>query len=105
MEVLASQVQVTDGPNEKGEIEPRHNREYAPRDVVLLFEQAGFKVTLLETGPYLAEPSARGEWVIHVLERYDMPADLRGEAIYAVGRKAGPMKSRYPAGLYTGGGG
>jgi glycosyltransferase involved in cell wall biosynthesis/SAM-dependent methyltransferase len=91
-------------PNEKGEIEPRHNREYAPRDVVLLFEQAGFEVALLETGPYLAEPSARGEWVTHVLERYGMPADLRGEAIYAVGRKAGPMKSRYPAGLYTGGG-
>lgn len=92
-------------PNEKGEIEPRHNREYAPRDVVLLFEQAGFEVTVLETGPYRAEPSARGEWVTHVLERYDLSADLRGEAIYAVGRKAGPMKSRYPAGLYTGGGG
>jgi glycosyltransferase involved in cell wall biosynthesis/SAM-dependent methyltransferase len=92
-------------PNEQGQIEPRHNREYAPRDVTLLFEQAGFEVTRLETGPYRAEPSARGEWVLHLLERYDLPADLRGEAIYAVGCKTGPVKCRYPAGLYTGGGG
>jgi glycosyltransferase involved in cell wall biosynthesis/SAM-dependent methyltransferase len=91
-------------PNEHGEIEPRHNREYAPRDVTLLFEQAGFEVTRLETGPYRAEPTARAEWVLHLLERYDMPADLRGEAIYAVGRKTGPVKCRYPAGLYAGGG-
>ena len=92
-------------PNEDGQIEPRHNREYAPRDVLLLLEQAGFEVARLETGPYLAEPTARGEWVIHILERYGMPADLRGEAIYAVARKRGPVKSRYPEGLYAGGGG
>jgi glycosyltransferase involved in cell wall biosynthesis/SAM-dependent methyltransferase len=92
-------------PDERGEIEPRHNREYAPRDVMLLLEDAGFEVKLLETGPYKAEPNARGAWVAHLLERYAMPPDLRGEAIYAVGRKKGPVKNRYPAGLYAGGGG
>ncbi len=92
-------------PNAAGEVEPRHAREYAPRDVVLLLEQAGFEVVRLETGPYQEEPSARGEWVLHLLERYDMPRDLRGEAIYAVGRKTGPVKCRYPEGLYAGGGG
>ena len=91
-------------PNEHGEIEPRHNREYAPRDVALLLEQAGFEIARLETGPYLSEPSARGEWVVNLLQRYDLSGDLRGEAICAVGRKTGPPKCRYPAGLYSGGG-
>jgi hypothetical protein len=29
-----------------------------------------------------------------------MPADLRGDGIYAVGRKRGPVRERYPDWLY-----
>ena len=89
-------------PGRNGGVEPRHNREYAPRDVTLLLEQAGFEVTLLETGPYLAEPSAASEWVRNLLDRYGLVQDLRGEAIYAVARKVSGVKSRYPGGLYAG---
>ncbi|MBI3697841.1 MAG: methyltransferase domain-containing protein, partial [Acidobacteria bacterium] len=90
-------------PSADGEAAPRHSREYAPRDVQLLFEQAGFEIARLETAPYRAEPTAAYEWVSHLLDRYEMPKDLRGEAIYAVGRKVSGVKCRYPAGLYAGG--
>jgi glycosyltransferase involved in cell wall biosynthesis/SAM-dependent methyltransferase len=92
-------------PAPNGEVAPRHSREYAPRDVRLLFEQAGFELTLLETGDYLAEPNAATEWVAHLLDRYWLSQELRGEAIYAVGRKVSAVKCRYPPGLYAGGGG
>jgi hypothetical protein len=91
-------------PEPNGEIAPRHNREYAPRDVLLLLEQAGFEVTRLETAPYLAEPSASNEWVLHLLDRYGLSKDLRDEGIYAVGKKVSSTKCRYPEGLYSGGG-
>ncbi|HYM10311.1 MAG TPA: methyltransferase domain-containing protein, partial [Bryobacterales bacterium] len=91
-------------PEPDGEIAPRHNREYAPRDVQLLLEQAGFAVALLETAPYLVEPSAANEWVLHLLDRYGLSKDFRDEGIYAVGKKVSGVKCRYPEGLYTGDG-
>ena len=36
----------------------------------------------------------------HLLERYELSQDLRGDGIYAVGRKTGPVRERYPAWLY-----
>ncbi len=82
------------------EPEARHNREYTAREIVLLFHYAGFEMTLLETGPFRNEPKPEHEWVKHLLDRYEQPADLRGDGIYAVGRKAGPVRERYPAWLY-----
>jgi hypothetical protein len=87
-----------------GVVEPGHHREYAPREVELLLDQAGFEPALLETGPFRAEPSAAGEWVLHLLDRYSLPKELRGEGIYAVGGKRGPVKNRYPRALYAEGG-
>jgi len=37
-------------------------------------------------------------WVVHLLERYRLDTELRGDGIYAVGRKTGPVKERYPGG-------
>ena len=85
---------------EGDEPEARHNREYTPREIALLFHYAGFEITLLDTGPFLDEPKPEHEWVKHLIERYEQPADLRGDGIYAVGRKAGPVRERYPAWLY-----
>jgi glycosyltransferase involved in cell wall biosynthesis/SAM-dependent methyltransferase len=87
-------------PADGQEPEARHNREYTPREIVLLFHYAGFEVTLLETGPFLEEPKPEHEWVKHLLKRYELSQDLRGEGIYAVGRKRGPVRERYPAWLY-----
>jgi glycosyltransferase involved in cell wall biosynthesis len=88
-------------PRAEGEEpEARHNREYTPREIALLFHYAGFEMTLLETGPFRDEPKPEHEWVKHLLARYEQPTDLRGDGIYAVGRKIGPVRERYPAWLY-----
>jgi SAM-dependent methyltransferase len=89
-------------PDKNGAVDPRHAREYAPRDVHALLEAAGFEIVHLETGPYLEKPSLEHEWVKQLLQRYQLTEHLRGDAIYAVGRKTGAVKSRYPAELYTG---
>ncbi len=91
-------------PSKPGEeVEARHNREYTPREIHRLLSDAGFDVTLLETGPFLDEPQPGHGWVKHLLERYQLSTDLRGDGIYAVGRKSGPIKARYPSWLYDGG--
>jgi len=88
-------------PRAEGEEpEARHNREYTPREVALLFVDSGFEVTLLDTGPFRDEPKPEHEWVKHILARYQLSPDLRGDGIYAVGRKIKSEVRRYPDWLY-----
>lgn len=92
-------------PAEEGkEVEARHNREYTPKEIVLLLIDSGFDTTVLETGPFRDTPRPEEEWVLHLLDRYMLPLELRGDGIYAVGRKSGPVKRRYPDWLYSTGG-
>ncbi len=86
---------------EGGETDSRHNREYTPKEVARLLIDSGFEITLLETGEFRDEPHPEHAWVEHLLDRYDLPADLRGDGIYSVGRKTGPVKVRYPDWLYS----
>jgi glycosyltransferase involved in cell wall biosynthesis/SAM-dependent methyltransferase len=88
-------------PSQNGETEARHNREYAPREVRRLLENAGFEVIRLETGEFRDEPHPEFAWVRHLLELYKLDPELRGDGIFALGRKAGPVKERYPAWLYA----
>ena len=84
-----------------GEVDARHNREYAPREIHQLLENSGFAVTLLETGEFRDEPHPEFGWINHLLERYRLGTDLRGDGIYAVGRKTGAVRQRYPSWLYA----
>ena len=70
----------------------------------MLLANSGFDVTLLETGPFHEEPRPELLWVEHLLQRYMLSKDLRGDGIYAVGRKVGAVRERYPVWLYSGGG-
>lgn len=89
-------------PPEPGrEPDARHNREYTAREIYLLLNDAGFTVTHLETGPFREEPKPEHLWIEHLLKRYGMPADYRGEGIYIVGRKTGPVRNRWPGWLYS----
>jgi glycosyltransferase involved in cell wall biosynthesis/SAM-dependent methyltransferase len=88
-------------PPESGEAEARHNREYTPREIRMLLENSGFEVARMETGEFLDLPRPEYGWVVHLLERYRLETDLRGDGIYAVGRKTGPVKERYPGWLYA----
>jgi len=90
-------------PSEDGEeAEARHNREYSPREVSRLLEDSGFDVTLLETGLFREEPKVEHAWVARLLEQYGLETRLRGDGIYVVGSKKGPVRDRYPEWLYQG---
>ncbi len=81
--------------------EARHSREYTPREIERLLANSGFEVVRLETGEFRDLPHPEHAWVRHLLERYRLETDLRGDGIYALGRKTGPVKERYPDWLYT----
>jgi glycosyltransferase involved in cell wall biosynthesis/SAM-dependent methyltransferase len=84
-----------------GEVDARHNREYTPREIHQLLENSGFEVARLETGEFRDEPHPEFGWILHLLERYRLSTELRGDGIYAVGRKTGAVRERYPAWLYA----
>jgi glycosyltransferase involved in cell wall biosynthesis/SAM-dependent methyltransferase len=88
-------------PSESGEVDARHNREYTPREIHQLLENSGFEVTRLETGEFRDTPHPEFGWVLHLLRRYKLETDLRGDGIYALGRKTGSVKERYPEWLYS----
>jgi glycosyltransferase involved in cell wall biosynthesis/SAM-dependent methyltransferase len=88
-------------PRESGEVEARHAREYSPNEIKALLAVSGFEVTVLETGPFREAPTPELSWVEHLLDRYILPREHREDGIYAVGRKTGPVKERYPGWLYS----
>jgi glycosyltransferase involved in cell wall biosynthesis/SAM-dependent methyltransferase len=88
-------------PGSNGEAAPRHNREYTPGEVRLLLADAGFETVRLETGPFREQPRPELAWVRRLLERHWLSTELRDEGIYAVGRKTGPVRTRYPEWLYA----
>ncbi len=84
--------------NRGGNRADRHSREYTPRDVATALEAAGFKVTHL---------SAEDVWhdVDETFQSWleknsSLTRDLRGDNIFAVGRKLTDKLERYPASLY-----
>jgi glycosyltransferase involved in cell wall biosynthesis/SAM-dependent methyltransferase len=88
-------------PRESGEVDARHNREYTANEIRALLEVSGFEVTLLDTGPFRDELKPEFGWVEHLLDRYMLSKDHRGDGIYAVGRKVAPVKDRYPGWSYS----
>jgi glycosyltransferase involved in cell wall biosynthesis/SAM-dependent methyltransferase len=79
---------------------PRHNREYTPDDVHHLLEGSGFAVARLETGEFRDDPHPDWAYIRHILSEYKLPEINRGDGIYAVGRKIGPVTDRWPSWLY-----
>jgi SAM-dependent methyltransferase len=86
---------------QEGEKDARHHREYTSMEIRQLLENSGFEVTLLETGAFCEEHKPEFGWVEHLLERYILSKELRGDGIYVVGRKTGPVRERYPSWLYS----
>ena len=88
-------------PKPDGEVDPRHNREFAPRDLRILLHAAGFELSGLETGWYHPDDRAQYAAADWVLEQTAHSREMRGDILYAVGRKTGPVRARYPLELYT----
>ena len=78
----------------------RHAREYTPKEMTRLLIDAGFTITSLETGPFREQPHPELAWVADLLDRYGLPKDQRGDGLYIVGRKSGPVRDRWPTWLY-----
>jgi SAM-dependent methyltransferase len=89
-------------PRKEGEeTEARHNREYVPMEIQHLLTNSGFEIVRLETGEFIDVPHPELSWIEHLLDRYSLNNGLRGDGIYALGRKTGPVKERWPAWLYS----
>jgi SAM-dependent methyltransferase len=72
----------------------RHNREYTVREVGRLAEAAGFRVERLEgLGAYPAHDA------LPLIAGVD-PRD-RGDSVFCLARKQGPVVDRYPSWLYV----
>jgi hypothetical protein len=76
----------------------RHAREYTPGDVQAALEAAGFKVIKLFTENVWHDAD---EGFLRWLDQTtDVPRALRGDNIYAVGRKQSTQIERFPENLY-----
>lgn len=85
----------------QGTVDPKHSREYAPRELPDLLGDAGFETVKLETGPCGSRDLGEFSWVLPSLKKWGYPTELRGEGIYAVGRKTRSVRERYPPWLYA----
>ena len=83
--------------NEYYGLSDRHNREYTPDDVRVAFEAAGFEVAKLFTRDTWNEP---GPEILQLLASTNVPLEMRGDNIFAVGRKVSSHIERYPKQLY-----
>lgn len=75
----------------------RHNREYTPEDVRIVLESGGFEVAELFTKDTWNTP---GPEVMKLLEKTGVPLEMRGDNIFAVGRKISAHIERYPHRIY-----
>ncbi|MDX2040485.1 MAG: glycosyltransferase [Acidobacteriota bacterium] len=75
----------------------RHSREYTPNDIKLALNAAGFKVAKLFTKDLWAQTD---EAFLQWLDQTTVPRELRGDNIFAVGRKLSTQFDRFPDGLY-----
>jgi SAM-dependent methyltransferase len=83
------------------DLEPRHNREYVTMEIHHLFADAGLTLVDIRPGSFLDEPNSEFEWITPMLKKYNLNHEIRGDGIYAVARKSGPVKNRWPSWLYA----
>jgi glycosyltransferase involved in cell wall biosynthesis/SAM-dependent methyltransferase len=88
-------------PRKEGEeAEARHNREYVPMEIQHLLTNSGFEIVRLETGEFVDLPHPELGWINRLLDTHSLNNGVRGDGIYALGRKTGPVKERWPDWLY-----
>lgn len=75
----------------------QHHREYAPQEVQMALEAAGFEVLKLETEDVWRRANPA---IMELLANFGLSTELRGDNIFAIARKAGPPVERYPQTLY-----
>jgi SAM-dependent methyltransferase len=76
----------------------QHRREYAPLEIGEMLAAAGFTVEALETQDVWLRSNPA---ILDLLEELMIPTELRGDNIFARGRKTGAPVERYPKDLYV----
>ena len=76
----------------------RHNFEYDVHAARLLVESAGFRIDRLYTLDVFEDPIPQA---IDFLKRNHLPTDDRGDDIFILATKAGPVVDRWPHGMYV----
>jgi SAM-dependent methyltransferase len=76
----------------------RHNIEYAPDQVSGLIEAAGYRIDQLWTLDTFEAPVLEA---IDLLRRLQYPTTLRGDNMFAVATKTGPVIERHPPVIYV----
>lgn len=83
---------------EKSRSPYRHNFEYDVHAARQLVEAAGFRVDRLYTVDVFEQPVPEA---IDFLKRNHLPTDNRGDDIFILATKAGPVVDRWPYGMYV----
>ncbi len=83
---------------EKSRSPYRHNFEYDVHAATQLVEAAGFHIDRLYTLDVFEEPIREA---LDFLKRNHMPTDHRGDGIFILATKAGPVLDRWPYGMYV----
>jgi len=84
----------------------RHNREYTPGEIASLVSASGFALESLVTcnvyfpSNRLPMATRARQLLVDALVRLLDTSALRGDAIFALSRKIGPVTSRYPEDFY-----
>lgn len=76
----------------------RHNFEYAPHQLIDLMKSAGFSIRKLWTCDTL-EGSIPG--VLDFLAENGFVTDHRGDNLFVIGQKTGPVLDRHPSSIYS----
>lgn len=80
-------------------VAPRHAREYAPREVLRLFEESGFAILSIDTTAYGDRPGIY-RWITAVISKLKPLTRLREDCAYVLGQKISDVSCRYPSWLY-----
>lgn len=75
-----------------------HVREYAPREVRSILDVAGFQAEVWTENVYYED---YGPNLMNALATLGLPTHDRGDTIFAIGTKSGPVKERYPDEFYS----
>jgi len=89
-------------PEPRGNLpgDTKHEREYTPAEIAQLLEAGGFIVEHIETGPYGSTAPPTTELALRALASLGLSRELRGDCIFAVGRKGGMPRDPRPSWLY-----
>jgi SAM-dependent methyltransferase len=76
----------------------RHNYEHDIHSIQALIHSAGFETRMLKTIDVFEAPEPRG---LLALERLGMTTAFRGDDIFLLGQKIGPVIDRWPSAVYV----